>query len=527
MRKLLAIVFAAACLASFACGGRQTETGRVADEPSTQSTPARGGTARVGLLKEPATFIDWNARTEVDLTVADLVFRRLARPGAEPATFVPDLAESWELSPDGRTLRFRLRRGVTWEDGHQVTSRDVFFSQKYADTKGLVEVEAEGEHEVLFHFRRADEDILAHAVGGHVYPAHILGSVTEEDLATHSFNRRPVGSGPFRLERWEAGQYLLFERREETPEEDLPYLDRVVVRIFQDKSAAYRELEGGGLDYLRKIQREVYDRLVASERAQGFRFPSREFIYVAWNSRRSPLDRIEVRQAMTALVNRTAVASRFEGQEAPTCEGPVPPGDPRHDPALTSPAFDPGGAEGRLLAAGLRRSPDGKWTREDGAPFRVRLLCLSGNPLFRDVTSVVADDLRRAGIDAEVRALELPRFLERMESGEFEGMLLTRPAVLPVNLKSCFSADGAENYGKLHDPELDGLLDAAAEEPDPERARVAFHDAYRRIVEIQPWTFLYYRSDSILYHPRLRGLAANPRDPIAFIDEWWIPKNRQ
>jgi peptide/nickel transport system substrate-binding protein len=281
-------------------------------------------------------------------------------------------------------------------------------------------------------------------------------------------------------------------------------------------------MEGDGIDYLRKVPVEFYSRVVAPGKLEGFRFPTREYLYVAWNARRSPWNRPEVRGALTALIDRKALAARFEGNAAAVAEGPVPPGDPGHEATLRSPPYDPAGASARLSEAGLKRSSGGVWLDAGGRPVRVVLLCLARNSLHQDTATLVADSLRTGGFETEVRTLEIGPLREKVRTGDFDGALFVRSDRLPVDLASCFGSGGGDNWAGLSDPELDGRVAEEESATDPATARKAFSLAYRRVVALQPWTFLYYRSECAVRHPRLRGLEANPREALAYADRWWI-----
>ena len=90
---------------------------------------------------------------------------------------------------------------------------------------------------------------------------------------------------------------------------------------------------------------------------------------------------------------------------------------------------------------------------------------------------------------------------------------------------SCFGSAGEDNWGKLSDAEIDRLVAIESSSPDPTKATEALRAAYRRVVELQPWTFLFYRNECSVRSPRLRGLDANPREPLAWADRWWVPRD--
>ncbi len=449
--------------------------------------------------------------------------------------FVPDLAESREVLPDGRSIAFRLRDGFRWEDGRELTADDVVFTAERARLEDastiafkreIERVERAGPRDVVFHFRYHDPEMLESAVYGHVYPKHLLESV--HDLANDPFNSHPVGSGPFRLENWERQQYLSFVARRDGSPGAGPYLDGIVVRIFADKNAAVRELEGGGLDLLLKVKRETAERLAARGDLVVHRAPTNGYVFVAWNSKRAPWDRAEVRQALTASIDRKALAAHFDGKDAIVAEGPVPPDHPWHDPATTSPGYDPAFAQARFASAGFRRSSDGRWRTGKGTPVRLTLLFLQGNPVLQDAAALVADSLRKAGLEVEVREMSQSALRERVEQrGDFDAAVYARPDQ-PVDLAGCFGPEShAENYAQLSDPELNALLEALSSETDAVRARAAFTRAARRVVELQPWTFLFYRNETLVANRRLRGIEGCFPKVMECTARWWIPKGQQ
>jgi ABC-type transport system substrate-binding protein len=138
---------------------------------------------------------------------------------------------------------------------------------------------------------------------------------------------------------------------------------------------------------------------------------------------------------------------------------------------------------------------------------------------------------RRGGLPAarrpegQVQALEAQALQQRTSSEDFDAALIPRAAG-PVALAACFKTISKsatdENYSSLSDARLDALIDAESAEPDAERALALNHEIQRRIDELQPWTFLFYSSETALVSRRLEGLEANPRDPLAVVEQWWI-----
>ena len=166
----------------------------------------------------------------------------------------PSLAESWEVSPDGKTITFKLRQGVTFHDGEPLTSADVRFSimnaAKVTHPRGpntfaaVTDVKTPDDHTVTLVLSEPAPYMLM-AFSGYetpILPEHVFG---EGDLRAHPNANKPVGSGPFKFTEWKKGQYIRLDRNPDYWKEGRPYLDRIVARFILDSSTRTAALEKG------------------------------------------------------------------------------------------------------------------------------------------------------------------------------------------------------------------------------------------------------------------------------------------
>ncbi|MFN7307893.1 MAG: ABC transporter substrate-binding protein, partial [Acetobacteraceae bacterium] len=169
----------------------------------------------------------------------------------------PCLAESWEATPDGKTITFRLRRGVTWHDGRPVTSADVQFTAmemwkkilNYGTTLQLFldAVDTPDAHTAIFRYSRPMPlNLLLRALPdlGYVSAKHVYEGT---DIRQNPANTAPMGTGPFRFVQYERGQFIIADRNPNYWRNNMPYLDRVVWRVVSDRSAAAAQMESGQL----------------------------------------------------------------------------------------------------------------------------------------------------------------------------------------------------------------------------------------------------------------------------------------
>ena len=169
------------------------------------------------------------------------------------------LAESWEATPDGKTVTFKLRKGVTWHDGKPFTSADVEFTAmnmwkkilNYGSTLQLflTAVDTPDPQTAIFHYERPMPlNLLLRALPdlGYISAKHLYEN---GDIRQNPTNLAPVGTGPFKFVKYERGQYIIADRNPDYWRPNAPYLDRIVWRVITDRAAAAAQMEAGELHY--------------------------------------------------------------------------------------------------------------------------------------------------------------------------------------------------------------------------------------------------------------------------------------
>ena len=211
-----------------------------------QGTPKRGGvlTAHLGSeqrILNPAL----RASTGV-YQITSKIMEALVDLDAK-GNPTPVLATSWDAAPDGKTVTFKLREGVTWHDGKPFTSADVQYTalemwKKHLNygtdfQQYLEAVDTPDAHTVVFRYSRPMPlNLLLRALCdlGYIAPRHIFEGT---NILENPANTAPIGTGPFKFVQYERGQFIIVERNPDLWRKGFPYLDRIVWRVITDKSA--------------------------------------------------------------------------------------------------------------------------------------------------------------------------------------------------------------------------------------------------------------------------------------------------
>ncbi len=508
---------------------------RPAFSPPTEGTPRRGGTLRVGMESEPARLDPLLDRSAwADRVAMRSIYEGLLRP--QTGGFVPDLAERHEVTAAGRIHTFWLRRGVRWHDGRAFGPDDVVFTIERlldpkvgaeamrADLAGLVRAVRVGEDGVRLEFERA---LFSHAqalAALPILPRHVFAT---GPFDVHPAQRAPVGTGPFRFERWTAGQEIVLVRHDGYHDPlRAAHLDRVVFKVARDRTLLWELLRKGEIDFLYRLtpeqQQEVHAGVSsAAGKLRALDWLGTDYVFFAWNTRKPPLDDARVRRALTLLIDRPSIVPKVTRGFAVPISGPHWIATDAYDRTIAPWPFDPtrGGAE--LDAAGFRRRADGQRARGD-QPLRITLLVPAGSRVTEQLAILAQADLARAGVTLELAPVEWSLFTERVRTRAFEGAAYLYNNDLEQDLWPVFHSSQAAaglNASGIADPELDGLLEQVRAAAPAARLPLQ-HRVHARLHELAPMTFWFTSAQTAAMDGRLRGVYPSvPFFPLR--DVWW------
>lgn len=491
-------------------------------------TPRRGGQVTVQLFSEPPSLnhlIDpdaWTVRMVHGFVYEPLV---AIDPYDDPDYgHVPVLAERWEVSEDGRTYTFHLRRGVRWHDGTPFTAKDVVATfDKIQDpttkavhvrayTEDLERYEALDEHTVRFVWKRPYFLTLDFFADQPILPAHVIAKLSGAEFneaKTNPLNRHPIGTGPFRFVEWKPGERIVFERNDAYWGRKA-WLDRLTFRIVPDPVVALQLAERGELDLVTRIVPQTWgelDRL--RDRFYRWRYHEAGYTYVGWNEARPMFADKRVRRAMTLLIDRPGIiGGLMGGLPLPTaCEfywkGPDCPANVRPLP------YDPAAGRRLLAEAGWKDSDGDGLLDKDGAPFRFSLLVPATSVELERIATKVKDDLSRSGIDLEVRKVEWAALLGRLRDHDFDACALAwsgGPRTDPAQIWHSDAVKDGSNWVGFRSAKADALIDEAKTTLDDTKRHALYHHLVRLLHDEQPYTWLYVRPRLELVSRRIHGL---------------------
>src|SRR6266542_678553 len=223
---------------------------------------------------------------------------------------IPELAESWEVSKDALTWTFKLRQGVKFHDGQEMTSADVKFtfdrlfekSPGKSDFIAVDKVEPAGRHAVKFVTKEPFAGLLA-ALGG--FWGFII---SEAGIKKHGdLNEAALGTGPFMLQDWKVEQQMMLKRHPSYFKKGLPHVDEVNLRIIPDEANIVAALRTGQIHHAFIEDNKNYNLLKDEKTLTGYRSSRLGYDFLNINASRGPLKDARVRQAISWAVDRAQV----------------------------------------------------------------------------------------------------------------------------------------------------------------------------------------------------------------------------
>jgi len=491
---------------------------------------APDSTVRIALREQPNTLNPLLATQFDENYVCEGIFSALTvlddqgRVQADLAEAVPSRANGG-ISADRKQLVYKLRRNARWHDGVAVTADDVVFTfAKMRDPKvpfpsltqyeTVDRVEARDAHTVVVHLKRpapdAPAEIFVNGQNGAIIPKHLLEHVT--DFAHAAFNGAPIGSGPYRLARWERGSSLRLIANHDYFG-GAPSVERLDVTFLPDSNTRAFALESHGVDLA-----QIAAVNIPAVRAAGLRVASvvqPSLVYLLYRVDAPPFADVLLRRALSRAVDPNEIAKKVYLGEATPATDLLPPQSPYHATRAVAGA-NLSEAASLLESAGWRVGADGIRAR-GGNRLSVTLTTIAGNASLLRAAVLLQAAWKTIGVETSVRSLQTNLLYApggTLPSGDFTVALVSFSFPITPDrtqlLASQAVAPTGFNDGRYRDPALDRLFAAAHFEADVAKRKLLFAQIDRRVMDNVPVFPIVWTKAVFAISPRVDGVRPEP-----------------
>lgn len=437
-----------------------------------------------------------------------LIFSGLTRFD-ENMKIQPDLAKSWKISNDGLTYSFELRSDVLWHDGERFSAEDVKFTLEAINNprfNSLIRPNFEMIKEVKVldstHINITLKEPYAgflDALNAGILPRHILQN---EDLNTSKFNQKPIGTGAFKFQKWQKGQYLILEANENY------YLGKVqspkiILKTISDPNIAAIELKNASIDVA----------LVGFESVEGFKndknfnllvAKSADYRALMYNFNNLILREKAVREALNYAVDKDAIVKNLLHSLGKTAHQPLQNSwaSPKN---YAKTQYNPKKAISILSNAGWQKNARGV-LEKDGVELTFDAYAMSNDPLRVALVKLLASEFAKIGVELKPFAKVAGSF----DYTKVDSFLVGwgSPYDPDFHTYRVFesSQDEAWNFGHYKNANVDSALKKARSTSDLKQRKAHYAEFIKALQDDTPFLFLVYLDFPLVAHKNIKGI---------------------
>jgi peptide/nickel transport system substrate-binding protein len=438
-------------------------------------------------------------------------------------------------SDGGMDVVWKLRPGVRWHDGTPLTSADVKFTVDAINgphynpesTDGfdrIASVDTPDPLTAVVHYREVYAPYDIQFIRG-MLPRHVLDG-RDIDRA-QDYNRNPLGTGPYRVAEWKAGEYILLER---VPDywrgAGYPRIRRLMFRFVANTNTRINQLKSGEVHVVALVPWDKFREISGLPSIVVHRTPGNAYEHVTLNERQVPaFGDVRVRRALLHALDRESFTRTILDGLAPVAHGPIQPVSWAYTAAIARYGFDPDAARRLLDDAGWRTGANGIRQR-DGKPFAFTLITQAGFATRENIAQAIERQLRDVGVDVRVELHDGTAISTLWFEGRFEAMLHWWQMPADPELTMFFAADrtppAGRNINYYKNDELTALLYASDRTVDREERKRLLQRAQVMVAEAVPELPLYSITRLDAVPATLLHFKGNPTNTGIFwnVHEW-------
>lgn len=479
------------------------------------------GTFYRNIVSEPENFSPLSSQEYVAREVYEYTNEGLLWLNPDTFEFEPQLAESYDISKDFLTYTFVLNKTAHWSDGKPVTAEDVKFSieavrdpaymasHRIPYYEDVASVETPDTQTVRVKMKKKyykNLEVLTTIGFTPIVPKHLYGDPKKK------FDTAPIfGSGPYKVQAYNRGKNIILVRDDNWWGKDVASLKgfgkfKVInFRFIKDPNLEIEMVKKGDIDYMAQISAENFEKKAVGEpfgttikKVQAENKIPKNYGFVAWNNKNPLFKDRDTRVALSHLLNRKNLLDKFGFNKSVEGRGPVYFKSP-FMPADVKPIdFNPDKAKALLKKTGWEdKDKNGVLEKTiDGQTKEFRFSLLLPNRDVEKYFTMYKEDLKKAGIEMEIKLIEWNTFSKLLDEQKFDAVTLAWAGGSPEDdLKQIWHSDsarmGGSNFISYSNKEVDKYIDQAREEMNKEKRKILWQKAVRLIAQDAPYTYLF------------------------------------
>ena len=502
------------CLIIFGCGQDKSIEENYQNHYDIES----GGRLINAMTGEPSNLIAMIAGDSASSAIANNIFNSLLKYD-ESLNYSPDIAESWSISNNQKTITFKIREGLFWADGKKLTSKDVMFTWKlvtdpntrtpYASDYQLVKKATTPDP---YTFKVTYEESYAPALDTwtslHILPEHLLKN---EDVNSTYFSRKPVGSNYYKLKNWKSGQQVSLIRNTLSIN-GKANIDNLISRIIPDTSSQFLELTADNIDLMSinpiQFQRVFPSRKDLRNKIGLYKELGNGYTYLGFNLKKEPFNDKRVRKALNYAIDKNEIIKGVLLGLGEPLSSPYKPGTRWNNTKLKPYPYDSNKALTLLNEAGYKKNKNG-FLEKNGKVLRFEILTNQNKQ--REMTAVIIQRrLKEIGVEVTIRVIEWASFINQfIKTGDFDVVVLGWSLSLDPDQYNIWHSTqqkpGQFNFLGYENKRVDSLLERGRLELDVSKREKIYHEFSDILLDDSPIVYLLCRLWTFSYKQKSQG----------------------
>jgi ABC-type transport system substrate-binding protein len=546
---VITVLLTTLALVVSACGGGAKDSGTPAGsgtngKPAAEQTgqPVKGGTITVARIEDTET-LDPQRTTAVSSNQINTMIYDTLLVNDYSMSLKPHLAEKWEISQDQKTYTLSLKKGVKFWSGKELKASDVKYTmERWLALKGsptsylikpIAKIEAKDDYTVVITLSEPFGLLLTNL-------ASPYASILNQEFAKQhdsDYGAKPEtvdGTGPYKVTQWSRNDSLTLEKNpaytwgpEISQNKGPAYVDKILWKVIPEGATRMAELETGNVQFTADIPAVDVTRLKGSQSVKLVEYSDFNTIFLGMRTNKAPLDDLKVRQAIQYAINKQEIVDgAFYGLALPA-KTPTAPGIVGYpsNPDQMAYNYDTAKAGQLLDEAGWKMGPNGVRVK-DGKPLKLEFWYSKGSNIDVVIPMVQAQ-LKKAGIDTELKLLEWAAYLEALRAGKHELMWMSNRYTSADGLLYFYfhsSQRPAPNRFEYANKTVDDLLDTARASSDEKVQAKAWEDAQAQVMKDAFWVPIVHEKRVTGVSPTLQGLKIHPANVLYKGLDLWLSK---
>ncbi|MDQ6997914.1 MAG: peptide-binding protein [Mariprofundus sp.] len=507
------------------------------------NTPATGDRLIDASIGDASNLIPMIAGDASSHAIAGQLYLSLLKYDKE-LNLTGQLAKSWNIAADNKTITFHLRPGLRWSDGKAFTSADCTFTlgliqdehtqSAYKSDYALVSsFEAPDPLTFIVRYSEPFSPALSSWSSLAILPKHIFNGV---DIMKTELSRTPKATiGPYQLASWQSQQSILMRANPDYFDGPV-WISERLTRIIPDRATQFLELTAEKLDSV-SLSPIQYSRLfdtkeVLKNNYNRYKYLDFVYTYLGFNLKREPFNDILVREAIAYAIDRQEILDGVQLGLGETIASPYKPGTFWVNKQLKPRVYDPDKAKKLLIKAGWNDSDNDGILDKNGRPLSFTILTNNGNKQRADAATIMQHRLKKIGIDVHIRLVEWSAFIENfINNRNFDAVILGWSLSPDPDQYTIWhsSQTGPRQFNFLsyNNARVDKALDSARRTFDRQERKRQYDIMQQEIYNDLPMVFLFAPYSLPVMHKRFHGIKPAPAGIGYNSEHWYAPVDLQ